>query len=425
MVGDSQLLRTPRRLPVLVERAVSLAVVPGDDVETIRTKRLLTGVLWLSLLSGTLSSWMLWSQGAFWAGMGVMGTVLTGAGSLLAMAIEPRTYPGVMHVIALVTIGVSALVVVLFGGFIEAGANSVWGILAVIGALAVFEDRRATYWLLAFVVSTVGAIWIAARLEPLYSYPDPGFFALFNLLMVLSLIYVALYYFVRKSKELFRESEDLLRNILPAEIADRLKESDLMIADEFDSASILFADIADFTPMTAAMAPGEVIDLLDHVFTAFDHLVKAAGLEKIKTIGDAYMAAAGVPVWRPDHAVALCDLALAMRERAAELAPAGRQIAVRIGIASGPVVAGIIGRHKFSYDLWGDTVNTASRMESLGAVNRIQIPRSTFDLVDHAFECEPRGTIEVKGKGPMETWFLVGRKTTVGTPPFQRNGAPG
>jgi adenylate cyclase len=222
-------------------------------------------------------------------------------------------------------------------------------------------------------------------------------------------IYAILFYFVSRSKRLYRQSEDLLRNILPDEVANRLKHSQEMIADRYESASILFADVAGFTPMSAELTPEELINLLNEVFTSFDDLVVERGLEKIKTIGDAYMVAAGVPVARDDHALAICDLALAMQEHLESRTFFGRRLQMRIGIASGPVMAGIIGRQKFSYDLWGDTVNMASRMENTGTPGRIQLTATTCELVRQRYHCEERGLVDVKGKGPTQTWYLVGR----------------
>lgn len=206
------------------------------------------------------------------------------------------------------------------------------------------------------------------------------------------------------------KSERLLRNILPEKIAGALKQYDRTIADEFQETSVLFADVANFTQLDNQLSPTAVVGLLNDLFSQFDALVDRYGVEKIKTIGDCYMVAAGVPDPRPDHARVLADLALDMldyvhRHRFAH----GRQLNLRIGINSGPLVAGVVGRKKFIYDLWGETVNTASRMESHGAVGRIQITQSTYERLNGAFRCEAAGVIQVKGKGPMEVWHLVGR----------------
>jgi adenylate cyclase len=402
----------PRRWSTFWDRGLSLAVLPGDRPDLIRTKRLFTGAIWASLLTSGVSTYQYLLFDAPWAALAVVSPIVTAAIALFLMWRRPRAFPGVMHVVAVGTLITTISIIILFGGIYESAGNSSWAMLTVVGAAAIFADRRAHYWLAAFVAALIGASLVADRVEPLYVLPSRGYFALFNLLVVMVFIYAVLYYFVRQSARLYTESEKLLRNILPDEVADRLKRSDQMIADEFSAASILFADVAGFTPMSAEMTPGHVIDLLNQVFTDFDRLVDERGLEKIKTIGDAYMVASGVPVPRDDHAKALCDLALAMQEHLEERTYGGRQLGMRIGIASGPVMAGIIGLKKFSYDLWGDTVNLASRMESTGTPGRIQLPAATCDLVASWFTCERRGVIDVKGKGQLETWYLIGRKSS-------------
>jgi len=193
---------------------------------------------------------------------------------------------------------------------------------------------------------------------------------------------------------------------------ERLKGSaHPVIADRHEEASILFADMAGFTARASDTAPDELVGFLNEVFTRLDALVDRHGLEKIKTTGDAYMVVSGVPAARPDHAEALADLALDMRDALAGLVdPKGRRVPVRLGIASGPVVAGIVGTRKFFYDVGGDAVNTASRMESTGEAGRIQVAPETQARLQDRFELEDRGLIEVRGKGQMRTWFLVGRR---------------
>lgn len=190
-------------------------------------------------------------------------------------------------------------------------------------------------------------------------------------------MYAGMAYFVRQRDRFQQESDDLLHNILPDEIATRLKSDKSMIAEDFPHASVLFADVVGFTPMSATMAPPQLVGLLNQVFTKFDEFVEELGLEKIKTVGDEYMVAAGVPVPRDDHAEAIAELALRIRDYMASNDFDRHRLELRIGINSGPVVAGIIGTHKFTYDLWGDTVNTASRMESGGISGQIQVPRLT------------------------------------------------
>jgi len=210
-------------------------------------------------------------------------------------------------------------------------------------------------------------------------------------------------------------SERLLLNVLPGPIADRLKQGEEVIADDFPEVTVLFADLVDFTRRSRETTPERVVQVLDDLFSALDTLAERYQLEKIKTVGDAYMVVGGLPEPRPDHAQAVADMALAVREEVARhLDPAGEPLAVRIGIDTGPVVAGVIGRRKFSYDLWGDTVNTASRMETTGVPGCIQVTERTYRRLRDGFRLERRGSIEVKGKGEMTTWFLV-----------ERDGQPG
>ncbi len=207
-----------------------------------------------------------------------------------------------------------------------------------------------------------------------------------------------------------QKSERLLLNVLPPSIATLLKDNDRTIATYYAEASILFADIADFTELSAALPPGEVVEMLNAVFTKFDQLTENHGLEKIKTIGDSYMVAAGVPETRPDHAEVVADLALDMMAAVRTQTFNGHLLVLRIGINSGPVVAGVIGTHKFSYDLWGDTVNTASRIEQYGLSGEIQVSDATRERIEHRFHIEEREPIEMKGKGLMQAYLLKERK---------------
>jgi class 3 adenylate cyclase len=205
-------------------------------------------------------------------------------------------------------------------------------------------------------------------------------------------------------------SERLLRNVLPGPIADRLKQGEEVIADGFPEVTVLFADLVDFTRRSQRSSPERVVRVLDDLFSALDRLAERHGLEKIKTIGDAYMEVGGLPEPRPDHAQAVAEMALALREEVPRHRdPDGRPLAVRIGIDTGPVVAGVIGRRKFSYDLWGDTVNTASRMESRGVAGCIQVTERTYRRLRDRYRFERRGPVQVKGKGTLDTWFLVAR----------------
>ena len=205
-----------------------------------------------------------------------------------------------------------------------------------------------------------------------------------------------------------QRSERLLRNILPGPIAERLKAGEELIADQLAAVTVLFADISNFTSMTANMSAGELVHLLEDVFHEFDRIAEDHGVEKVKTIGDACMMVAGVPESHEDHAARMVEAALDMQRRIEGLRVGDQQIRLHIGIATGTVVAGVIGRKKFSYDLWGDVVNTASRMASLAERGSIQVTEDVVRELGDRYTFRPRGPIEVKGKGLMPTWFLEG-----------------
>jgi guanylate cyclase len=304
------------------------------------------------------------------------------------------------------------------GGFVDSGGVGLWGILAPLGALVFSEVRSAARWYVAFAAVFLGSGVAGEIAGPIWS-PLPGWFTTtmlaLNIVVGGAIVFTLLAVFAGQRRDALAalrieqaKAESLLLNILPRSIADKLKVQTQRIADQFDSASILFADVVDFTPWSERLPPAEVVGYLDRLFSHFDDLAERHGLEKIKTIGDCYMVAAGVPTPRPDHARALALMALDMLEAmrsAEEVAPLGLEL--RVGINSGPVVAGVIGRKRFLYDLWGDAVNTASRMESHGMPGRIQITRATCELLADEFELEPRGTIVVKGKGEVEAWYLL------------------
>jgi len=210
----------------------------------------------------------------------------------------------------------------------------------------------------------------------------------------------------------YERSETLLTNILPATIAQRLKDPTRnIIADKYDDASILFADIAGYTKRASDTSPSDLVRFLDRLYTDLDALVDRHGLEKVKTSGDSYMVVSGVPQPRDDHIEALACLALDMADAVADLKdPQGRKVPLRIGLAAGPVVAGVVGARKFFYDVWGDAVNIASRMETTDVEGRIQVPHDVYERLNHAFLLEERGNVDVKGKGVMHTWYLVGRR---------------
>ena len=232
------------------------------------------------------------------------------------------------------------------------------------------------------------------------------FFAL-NVAAVSAIVFGLFRYFLNLLEREQDKSQRLLLNVLPAEIAGILREGGRTIADHHEVASVLFANVVGSTELAVRLSPENLVELLNEVFSHFDAIVERYDLEKIRTIGDNYMVASGVPRSRRDHAHALARMAIDMNSYVLSNHDTGSTpLQFRIGINSGPLVAGVIGRKKFHYDIWGDTVNTASRMESTGAPGKIQITQATYSFIKDQFTCSLRGTIDVKGKGKMETWFL-------------------
>ena len=217
----------------------------------------------------------------------------------------------------------------------------------------------------------------------------------------------------RQNLEIEQEkSERLLLNILPQPIAERLKQPGATVAESFTEVTVLFADIADFTVMSTGMSPLQLVELLNEIFCKFDKLVEQHGLEKIKTIGDAYMVVAGLPEPCPNHVTQMAEMAIDMQKTIAKFNQHNQKnLRIRIGIHTGPVVAGVIGIKKFAYDLWGDTVNIASRMESHGMPDKIQVSDDIYQVLKEHYRLVKRETIQVKGKGEMTTYWLLDRLT--------------
>ena len=306
------------------------------------------------------------------------------------------------------------------GGFGHGSAVSLWAFSAPLGALLFVGAREAIPWFLGFVALVAVSAGIDTALATDAPHVPGGvvvaFFAL-NVAGVATTAYVLLQYFVRAREQAQAKSERLLLNVLPKTVAARLKKEDAIIADACPSVTVLFADIVGFTPLAERLPAEALVGVLDNVFARWDALAAKLGVEKIKTIGDAYMAAAGVPVVRDDHCEAIADMALAMRPELARVATeTGLALQVRIGIDSGPVIAGVIGRAKFIYDLWGDTVNTASRMESHALPSTIQVTQRTYDHLSSRYELRPRGTVEIKGKGPLSAYLLIGSREPAARP---------
>jgi len=409
------------RFRLLLERLADIGARPEDSEE----ERLRAGALILASVVIALISF-------FWIGIYLaygyydsaaipfIYQLLTLAGLILLSRTKRFDIFRTTQLVAFLLL--PAFLQISLGGFVASSGMMLWCVIVPLAAVAMFGVRGAVPWLAAFFV----ILFLLALANPSLAKNPAEFpqslrvvFIVLNISGLTIGAFVLVGYFVHQS-ELARRalaaererSERLLLNVLPASIAERLKREEGVIAEHFDAVTVLFADIEGFTRRSEGMPPDQLVRLLDEIFSTFDTLADAEGLEKIKTIGDAYMVVGGAPEPLPDHARAVARVALAMRraiERIAESQPDGLRI--RIGIDTGPAVGGVIGQRKFIYDLWGDTVNTASRMESHGSPGEIQLTARAAEALDGAFELRPRGTIDVKGKGPMETFLLVGDAT--------------
>jgi adenylate cyclase len=400
----------------LLDRILSIGAAPRDTADERFRKRLLVGVALIILPVGFVWGCLYWAVGEREVALTPWAYV-TGSAISLAVFARTRDFPFLRTAQQLLILVAPAAGTVMLGGLDESSSVILWSLFAPLGAVAFDRPGRAWPWFAAFVATIVLSLILSEVVRPDGADLPEAFVRTFDVLniVVVSLIAMALLVtFARGRDTAQARVEALLLNVLPADIAQRLQSDPNSIADHFDDASILFADVVDFTPLSSRLDAREVVGLLDRLFTSFDELVDRHDVEKIKTIGDCYMVAAGVPRQRPDHARALAGLALEMRECAKTCLPEGTEhdLRLRIGISSGPVVAGVIGRRRFLYDLWGDTVNMASRMESHGTPDGIQITRSTWQLVRDDFVTEPIGLVDVKGKGAVETWRLVGARGT-------------
>jgi adenylate cyclase len=413
----------------MLGRLARIGADPRDDDDTRAGKALLVLISVLILPVALLWAlfYLAFGSPVGWVPLGYFAVLLAS----VAVFSRTRDFGQLLRVGQVAILLAPTLSMVPLGGFLDSGGVGLWGLLAPLGALVFSDVRAAARWYVAYIVVFLGS-GTAGELLGGVSPAVPRWFTTtmlaLNVAVGGTIMFTLLAVFAgqrRNALAALREeqakAESLLLNILPRSIADRLKAETQTIADQFSSASILFADVVDFTALAERLPPAEVVGVLDHLFSHFDALADRYGLEKIKTIGDCYMVAAGVPSPRPDHARALASMALDMQAamHSVDEVP-HRGLELRIGINSGPVVAGVIGRKRFLYDLWGDAVNTASRMESHGASGRIQITRATKELLEDEFVCESRGTIPVKGKGEMEAWYLVGRRSGPADEPYAR-----
>ncbi len=418
--------------PGFMERLRNAGVEPGDSAELRLNKQLL--VFATGLVSAASMLWLAiyWAIGPQFSATLPYAFQLILAGNL-ALYIQLRNFD---------FFRLSQLALFLFapfvmqwsiGNFITGSGIILWGLLAPFGAILFFGVRESVAWFFAWVFFTaltgvfdfLLADAYAAQKLAISLRTSMVFFAL-NFIAVATIIYVLLRYSIQEKRKIQERLEDahqmlqvekyrseqLLLNVLPAPVAQRLKTSTATIADGFPAATVMFADLVNFTRVASHMTPEQVFGMLNSIFSAFDDLCERFGLEKIKTIGDAYMAAGGINSSNEDHAAASADFALAMQavlHRDYQINAAHMEI--RVGIATGPVVAGVVGKHKFIYDVWGDTVNLASRITSEGSPGSIHCDAATHARLAPQFTFEGPFSINLKGKGAMTVYRLLGRHT--------------
>jgi guanylate cyclase len=397
-----------RGVRALLDRVIGLADKPTDD-DDLRLRKRVVLIAGYVVIVGALQLPFL-AQGHP-LGWFVAATIpLVGAINLVVLVRTGR-FERYVNVLILMVLLLPAVIEVSLGGLAGASAALVFAFLGPVFALLGLGPRRATVWFVAFVVIVVGVIvldpLVSNRITP-QPYPLRLVWYAANLAVPLGITFALLRYSDIRRRRAEARSEELLTNAIPRSIAARLQHGEERIAESYPETTVLFADLAGFTPWARQTDPVRVVSFLDELFSRFDVLAAEAGVEKIKTIGDAYMAVAGAPEPRADHAAAAIRLARGMLDAVDD---AGRRrdapLQLRIGLASGPVVGGVIGHQRILFDLWGDTVNTASRMQSSGIAGRIQVAQSTRDLLRDGYAFEERELVEVKGLGSMTTYLLV------------------
>jgi adenylate cyclase len=398
-------------------RLAAIGADPRDDEETRQGKALLvlTSVLILPIAVVWGSLYLIFGS---WVGYVPFAYAVVLLSAILAFA-RTRNFAILLYVNVVDILLAPTLSMIPLGGFLPSSGVGLWGILAPVGALVFMGPRAGLRWFVAYLAVFMASGLAGQIVGPISTVPDWFTSTMLGLNVAVggSVVFILIATFLsqrdRAMAALAREeqrSESLLLNVLPAEIAPRLKAGESPIADAYEQVTVLFADIVGSTILAERLDAKQLVALLNEIFSRFDLVAERHGVEKIRTIGDNYMCVAGVPRRRADHAQVMARMALGMRACLDDIRAAGEDIEFRIGLNSGPCVGGVIGLRKFVFDIWGDSVNTASRMESHGAPGRIQLSDATYELIRDEFTCEPRGTIDVKGKGPMRTWFLVGER---------------
>jgi adenylate cyclase len=385
---------------------VSIADLPGDDDDTLLRKRAGVAGGYITIVAPLSLPFETPSAIALLLGVGLS------IYSVVNVAVLARTKRFDRYVIALIASGPVFVFCTnaIAGGVTTSGAAAVWTFLTPAYGILALGPRRATPWLVVFLVALLVNVVFDPVIRTWFAPPPYAvqlFFYAQNIGVPLTITFLLLRYTDVRRRAAEARSDELLTNAIPRSIATRLRHGETRIADAYPSTTVVFCDIAQFTPWAAGTDPARVVDLLDDLFTRLDGLAAEHGVEKIKTVGDAYMAVAGAPVGQADHAlraVAFAHSALAAAARWRE--DNGVDLELRVGLASGPAVGGVIGRQRMLFDLWGSTVNTAQRMEASGVPGRIHVTQATRELLGNGVAAEAR-EVDVKGLGPMTTYLLA------------------
>lgn len=408
MIGSASRASLRHRLGELRRRLIGIADEPTDDDDLRLRKRVGVVAGYIGVVLPLQLPGLAQGHPLSWA---VAVTMPLISAVNLAVLARTRRFDRFVVILVLSFMLIPAFVEVALGGLAGSSANIVFAFLGPVYAILALGPRRATAWFILFLV-ILGAVilidpFVSSRIAPQPYGQRLAFYAA-NVGIPLGITFAMLRYTDLRRRQAEARSDELLTNAIPVSIAARLKHGEDRIAEAYADTTVLFADLVGFTPWARQTDPARVVAILDEFFTRCDKLAAECGVEKIKTIGDAYMAVAGAPEPRPDHASAAMALARGMlteleEARAGEALP----LQLRIGLASGPIIGGVIGQRRILFDLWGDTVNTASRMESSGVPGRIQVAPSTRELLRSSWSFEEREPVEVKGLGRMATYLLA------------------
>ena len=402
-------LATPYdRIRNFIDRVATLGDGPDDDGDLLVRKHALA-ITMLGLIPASMT-WML-------IGFAIGRPLLAAASVYFAVALlvgllalaRLKDFSRVVG--SLLTAGMVYVFLghISLGGLVAGGAPLIWGTLAPVSAVLYFDGNRSLKWFGAYAGMVIAAIaldgWVTTFVPPHWDQP-PLWLLAYNLLGPALIVLLLVRYVDGQRLTAQHQARELLHDMLPATIARRLSRGERLIVDNHSATSVVFADVVNFTGLAATTPPRELLLVLNQIFSMFDRLAARHGMEKIKTMGDSYIAVAGAPTPRADHARAAVEMSVEMHRAVARMGGLRRRgIQLRVGVASGPIMAGVIGEHKYAYDIWGDTVNVAARMESYGVPGRVQLAASTRELLDDSIPLTLR-TVDVKGKGLMATYLV-------------------